>query len=81
MVEIRLSLGNSTFRNDLWEWDYNRGYNYPRILRYDILLYAKCGEWITADEKAKIEMGCCKDQCTKLMSCGQMYSPLPRAPS
>ena len=33
-------------------------------------LYVKCGEWITADEKTKVAMACCQDQCPKIMACG-----------
>ena len=33
-------------------------------------LYVKCGEWIAASPQSKVELGCCKDQCPKLLSCG-----------
>ena len=33
-------------------------------------LYVKCGEWTLAGEERKAELGCCKDQCPKILECG-----------
>ncbi len=36
-------------------------------------LYVKCGDWTTAEDATKELLGCCKDQCPKLMSCSHRY--------
>ncbi len=33
-------------------------------------LYVKCGEWTTAEGDAKVALGCCQNQCPKILSCG-----------
>ena len=32
--------------------------------------YIKCGQYCGCDEEEKEKMGCCQNQCPKLMSCG-----------